>query len=575
MSDLATVALAVAVWLGALAAAPIPRGLALLVVVVAFALRRPSMLVVGGALLSSALASAAWAGLVPPAASTVRAEAVIVSDPIDERHALHVDLRIGGRRLEAWARGAAASALRGRLAGDIVVVEGRIRGAGDARARLAVRHVAGRIEVTRVGPMRAGSIATQAANEARRVLQRGAASLPPEQRALLSGFLIGDDRDIAPPIEADFRASGLTHLLAVSGQNLAFVLAAAGPLLRSLRLRGRLTASLSLIAFFAVVTRAEPSVLRASAMAAIACWSAFGGRPISRVRVLALAVAALVVIDPLLPRSVGFQLSVGASLGLALLAGPLAARLPGPRWLAEPLAVTLAAQAGVAPVLFTTFGGMPLVTPVANLLAVPIAGPLTAWGMTGGLVAGLVGGPLATAVHLPTNLMVGWIQTVAAVAARAPLGVVDGRDLFVASVFGMIAFRLRRLALPIAVTALLVVARPETGAVSGDDIARGAHLWRAGGVVLVLDGQVHSARLLEGLRRVGVRRIDLVVARRGSKDIASVLVDLRARVTIGAIAAPPGNRIRHATAIGEPVDLRVGRLVVHLLPRDGRLDVAI
>ena len=72
----------------------------------------------------------------------------------------------------------------------------------------------------------------------------------------------------------------------------------------------------------------------------------------------------------MLPHSVGFQLSVGASLGLALLAGPISARLPGPRWLAESVGITVAAQLGVAPVLTSTFGGMPLVTLVANLLAV-------------------------------------------------------------------------------------------------------------------------------------------------------------------------------------------------------------
>src|SRR5690606_6159961 len=152
-----------------------------------------------------------------------------------------------------------------------------------------------------------------------------------------------------------------------SGQNVLFVLAAAGPVLRRLQLRGRLVASLAVIGLFAVVTRAEPSVLRASAMAAIACWAAFAGRPVSRLRILALAVAGLLLVDPLLARSVGFRLSVGASAGLVLLASPLAARLPGPRWLAEPLAVTLAAQVGVAPFLLTTFGGMPVVTVVANL----------------------------------------------------------------------------------------------------------------------------------------------------------------------------------------------------------------
>lgn len=575
MSDIGAVALAVVVWIGALAAPAVPRSIGLIAVVVALVLRRPALLVVAALLLSCGLSRAAWAGLVPPMPSSVASNATLVSDPVEVGHALHVALRIGDRRVDAWARGPASAALRDRLAGEVVEVSGRLQPPGAARERLAVRHIAARLDVTTVGRWRHGSMAATAANVVRRLLLRGSSSLAPDRRALLSGFLLGDVRDIPATIEADFRAAGLTHLLAVSGQNLAFLLAVAGPLLRRMQLRGRLCTTLGLIAFFAVLTRAEPSVLRASAMAAIACWAAFAGRPTSRLRVLSLAVAALVLVDPMLTRSVGFQLSVGASVGLALLASPIASRLSGPRWLAESLGVTIAAQAGVAPVLLTTFGGMPLVTPVANLFAVPVAGPLTAWGLTGGLVAGVFGAPVATVLHAPTNLMVGWIEAVARASAGAPVGLVTGRDLAIAFVVAAAVIRFRRLVVPLVVTVLVVLARPAVGQVAGDEVGRGAHLWRSAGTVLVIDGPTDSARLLDGLRRAGVRRIDLVVARRGSKDVAAVLLDLRERLWIRSIAAPLGNRIRDATTVPKPTTMRVGHLVVRLEPRGGALDVHI
>src|SRR5947208_1417270 len=113
------------------------------------------------------------------------------------------------------------------------------------------------------------------------------------------------------------------------------------------------------------------------------------GRPASRVRLLALAVAGVLLLDPLLIDSLSFRLSVGATAGIALLAGPLADRLPGPEWLTEPLAVTMAAQVGVAPVALPAFGGLPLASLPANLLAVPAAAPLTAWGFVGGGLAGV------------------------------------------------------------------------------------------------------------------------------------------------------------------------------------------
>ena len=576
MSDAGAVVLAATVWLAAAVTLPVPPWLGALAVAAGLLARRPIVLIGGAALLAGALATAAWTGLDggPPARVAARAE--LLGDPVGVGHATRVDLRIDGRRVEAWARGETADRLADRLAGELVEVRGRLRPVPDeARARLAVRHVSTRMSVDEVGEWHSGSVATRAANEVRRVLERGMASLEGARGALLRGFLIGDDRDVPPPVEADFRASGLTHLLAVSGSNVAFVLAAAGPLLRRLQLRGRLLGSLGVIAFFALLTRAEPSVLRASAMAAIACWAAFSGRPVSRVRLLALAVAALVLVDPLLVHSTGFRLSVGASLGLAVLASPLAARLPGPRWITEPLAVTLAAQLGVAPVLVSTFGGIPLVTVATNLLAVPIAGPLTAWGLVAGLVAGVVGEPAAALLHVPSGLMVGWIAGVARIGAAVPLGVVDGRAALVCGVALLGLWRFRRVAVCVTLALLLVVTQPIAVAARDVELARGAHLWRAGAAVLVLDGETDVGRVIDALRRTGVRRLDLVVARRGTRTVAGVVLDLRSRLAVIAVAAPADHRIRGATAVASPVTVRIGQLSVRLTPDGDALDVDI
>jgi competence protein ComEC len=145
------------------------------------------------------------------------------------------------------------------------------------------------------------------------------------------------------------------------------------------------------------------------------------GRPASTIRLLALAVAAMVLIDPLLVWSVGWWLSVGATAGIAALAAPLAARLPGPRAVAQALAVTVAAQIGVAPVAVSAFGGVPVASVPANLLAVPVAGPLMMWGLPAGVVAG-VAPAVAPVLHVPTRLGVRWIALVARVGAGAPLG---------------------------------------------------------------------------------------------------------------------------------------------------------
>ena len=233
----AVVVLAVAVWAAAATPVAVPPALGVAVAVVAFVLRRPWLLVVGAMVLASALAARAEAGLRPPVPGPVHAEVTLLSDPVDALGgSARVDVRLGSRRVEAWASGPAAGALRPHLAGERVVVEGRLRPPPpQARARLARRHVSARLDVREVGRWRAGSLPSRIANELRRRLAAGAEPLGDDRRALFTGMVLGDDRDQPIEVADDFRGAGLTHLLAVSGQNVAFALAVCRPLLRRLR----------------------------------------------------------------------------------------------------------------------------------------------------------------------------------------------------------------------------------------------------------------------------------------------------------------------------------------------------
>jgi len=218
----------------------------------------------------------------------------------------------------------------------------------------------GRLTVSEVGDTHPGAPHYRAANALRGVLVRGAASLGGEDRALFSGLLIGDDRDRSPRTADDFRGAGLTHLLAVSGQNVAFVLLLVQPLAVRLGLWGRWLMILAVLGLFATVTRFEPSVLRATAMAGLAVSVWLAGRQVSGRRILALAVAGLVLAQPLLVHSLAFRLSVAASAGILFWAPSLAERIAGPRPLAKALAVTAAAQLAVAPLVIPVFGGVPV-----------------------------------------------------------------------------------------------------------------------------------------------------------------------------------------------------------------------
>jgi competence protein ComEC len=165
------------------------------------------------------------------------------------------------------------------------------------------------------------------------------------------------------------------------------------------------------------------------------------------VRLLALATSGLILADPFLVHSVGFRLSCGATAGIALLAGPLAGRLPGPEFARRSLAVTTAAQIGVAPVALPLFGGLPLVALPANLAAAPAAAALTVWGLGSGLAGGLVAGwwpGVAELLQVPTGVLAGSIAGVAALAARIPVAVTPGPVTVAAVVAAAYAVRCGR-----------------------------------------------------------------------------------------------------------------------------------
>lgn len=546
LSDRGAAVLAVAVAAGAWWHGPVPLAIGLVAVVVSLAVRWPWLLVVGGFALAAGLGERAVDGLDPVTAGPYAGPVTLLADPSPTPFGTRVDVRVGERRVELEATGGASGTVNRALAGERLLVTGRLRPPPPDAPWLVPRHVVGRLDATEAEPLDGGSAPWRAANHVRRVLGRGAAVMPEDARALYGGFVFGDDRGQAPEVVDDFRGAGLTHLLVVSGQNVAFVLVLASPITNRLRLGGRWAATLGIIAAFGVLTRFEPSVLRASAMAALAVTAALAGRPAGTLRILALAVSGLVLVDPLLVRSVGFQLSVAASVGIAVLGPRIVEHLSGPAWWRDALGITLAAQLGVAPVLVPRFGGMPVVSIAANVVAVPVAGLVTTWGLPAGLVAGLGGPTVARAVHLPTGWLIGWVAAVARVAAGVPLGELDTAGLLVVAAAGGVWMALarrwptwrvaRRGCVAVMVATLLAPAVALRSPPLRQDPTGGVAVYRSGGATVVVLEERPTARvLLEALRRAGVRRVDVLVA--VDEPDLSLVDALRHRWVVGRVLA--------------------------------------
>lgn len=573
LSDSMVVALATLVWIGAAVARPLPLVAGLVAVVAAPVLRRPWLVLAAGLLLGSTFGARAVAGYQPVASSDFTGTVTLLSDPVDGFGSTKVDVRADGHRVELRATESGRGALASRLAGERVAVQGRIRPPPPDSPWLVPRHVVGRLDVTSVEPAGPGSAPWRAANVLRRTLSRGAASMSPERRSLFTGFVLGDDRGQPATLTDDFRGSGLTHLLAVSGENVAFVLTLVGPLLRRLNLGPRWALTLAVIGFFMLVTRFEPSVIRAGAMAGLAATAFLVGRPASGIRLLGLAVSGLVLIDPFLIHSVGFQLSVAASAGILLVGPALRQVVRGPRVIVEPLAVTAGAQLAVAPLLITTFGGLPVASVPANLLAGPAAGLVMTWGLGAGIPAGLIGGGVASLLHIPTSLGIGWIATVARAGAAAPLGELHIGHLLVLGVALVALIAMPRLdpthrwrrGIPGVVLAGALLA-PAIGLRTPSAVTLpvpGGELWRSGGgTVLVVGAVARVDDLLEELRRVGVRRLDLVVAQGSAKSAGRTVEALAHRWPPGRIWVARDVVMAHGETPAVDASLAIGRVVV-------------
>ena len=341
--------------------------------------------------------------------------ATVRTDPTWVGHGVGVVVQLHGKRYRVIAHGAPGAHLANRLAGEQVAVKGTCAKTSGPYSRYdRITHVVGRMTVQSVSEeFSEGSIAVRAANRMRVALRDGVELMPYNLQSLFAGLVIGDDRDQSREMVNQFRASGLSHLCAVSGQNVAYLLAALSPLLRRLRRNSRFIAVLFILAWFVLLTRAEPSVLRAAVMAGLVAVNAASGTSMNARTILASTVIMLLLIDPMLAWSVGFALSVGATAGLAW----LSARLGNIIGRHGMLASTLAAQVGTMPVSLFIFGYVPVVSLVANPLALWVAGMVMMVGLPLALLASLIT-PLVPLVSWAMTIPVAWVAGVARICSE-------------------------------------------------------------------------------------------------------------------------------------------------------------
>ena len=375
--------------------------------------------------------------------------ATVMADPQNIGAATRTTLEIGRDRFVVYAYGRPAWRLAGAKVGEQVFVRG-LRESFDqgSESRWIAQHIKGKFRLEFVGEQRlVASPIMLSVQRVRDLAKLGSDSFEFNDQALFTGLVIGDDTRQSETMIDAFRKSGLAHLVAVSGQNVSFVLAALSPLLSRLKNRLRIIATLGVLAWFVLITRVEPSVVRAATMAGLAYLSVAFGRPTRTMRLIALTVLLAVIVDPLLAWSVGFFMSVGATCGLCIGAAPLAKLVSRPKWLAQLIGATVAAQLGVMPVVILIFGVPSVTGIIANVLAVPIAGLVMLVGLPMSLFSAAISnlglGEIGDLMMLPIQVGVRWVWWVAEIFAHLRFEGTVNLALWLGVLAGIIALRHR------------------------------------------------------------------------------------------------------------------------------------
>ncbi|MFL6179313.1 MAG: ComEC/Rec2 family competence protein [Actinomycetes bacterium] len=270
----------------------------------------------------------------------------------------------------------------------------------------------------------AAPLPLRAAETMRSGLRDAVSGLPRDVQGLLPALVVGDTSQMPSLLTSDMKDSGLAHLTAVSGANVAIVVGAVLLVARVVGVRAYWLVLLGLLSvcWFVLLARPQPSVLRAAVMGSLALVAVGAAGRTQAARSMLAAVSLLLLIDPWLARSWGFALSVAATAGLVLLARHLKKRLPK-RWplvVREAISVASAAQLATLPLVLALSGQVPVLSVLANLLVAPAVPMATVLGAASAAIAPflpLVATGCAWLAQWPTL----WITAVASWSASSPL----------------------------------------------------------------------------------------------------------------------------------------------------------
>jgi competence protein ComEC len=383
-----------------------------------------------------------------------------------------------------------------------------------------------------------------------------------ERRAVIAGVVLGEDEGLSPGLRDSFRASGLYHLLAVSGQNVAYIVGgvlALAWILGITRWIAELGALAAVMGYLMAVGW-QPSVVRAGVAGGLASLAWLAGRPKDRWYFLLVGAAVLLAWNPYSLLEPGFQLSFGAVGAIFLLVPRIEDWLAGypiPKELATVISVSLACGGVTAPIVMLHFQAAPLFTVASNAVAGPVVAPLLGLSLTSAAL-----GPVLPEAAWALSWVNGWLAAYLAGCARFFGGLphaqlTSWRSLAALAGLALVALVLARLPPPrgrraaalVAMLAVVLVGwrlrpahyppAPRGLRIVMLDVGQGDGilLETQAGSVLVDEGPP-EADVAAQLRRLGVRRLAALVVTHPHRDHVGGAAEVVDSMPVGFVLDP-------------------------------------
>lgn len=417
--------------------------------------------------------------------------------------------------------------------------------------------------------------------------------MPKEDAAAIFAMLFGGYEGIKPELVEAFTATGIVHILSVSGSHITLLAAVMAWLGALLRLRPVVTAVFVavVVVLYCVLAGCVPPAVRAGAMGLLAFFALALERESDARRLLALVGMGLLFFEPLMAFDVSFQLSFAATAGLLYLAPPFCEQLSRlrflPRFAAMSLAVTLGAQLATLPLLAWYFHRLSLSSLIANIVVVPVVEIVIVAGLFAGL-ASFVLPFLAKLVFLADSLLLGLVYECTRLLAAMPGGEVYLPTLSVPLAciyFAMLAVFVQpeerrkiilawcserrkalfaALLLTVAAVVLWQFSRPQEMAVHFIDVGQGdaALVVTPHGRALMIDtggtrdgGYDIGSRVdVPYLAHYGVRRLDYIILTHVHEDHAGGAGGILRRLPVGMVLTAHEPRSEYARVLGCSLD---------------------